>query len=101
MTDREQTITDFESYLVRCSSRGDGKAVRVLKEKRSEVMMGHLYDGEQKGLQDRKLWAYARNRTCGFDPTMWLMILGLLFDLFKMWQEWRKPKESWGMTGHA
>lgn len=71
----------------------------ILGRRRKYVaqFVSHLYDGEEQGLQGGDLYKYARNQTCGFDPWLWITIVNLLFQAFKLWLEWRKahPKH-WG-----
>lgn len=95
MTDREQAIIDFRSYLLRATSRGNFRAVCALREKRLNQVANILVDGEQDGLSGDKLALYTVRR-CRMNPMLWVALFTFVMDAIKLWLAWRNP-QKWGV----
>lgn len=94
MTDRQDMLEEFDLYLGRLAARGRCE-LSVVRDKKLAGFKGHLYDGYYgKGLRGPALYKYARNRTCGFNPLLWIQLLSLLWQIYEFWVEWRNKRET-------
>ncbi len=91
---RADTCVTAMNY-VRCQMNGELGSNR----RHAATFIAHCFDGEEKGLKGRQLYKYARRKTCGFDPWLWITLAGFLVNVFRLWLEWRKehPKH-WGVV---
>lgn len=96
MTTREQVIDRFVLKISRAEATGRKlPGGRRHYDARCREFAGHLFDGEAKGLSGKRLFRYARKKTCGLNPLLWFQLASLMVSLFRLWQEWR-TNERWG-----
>lgn len=89
-------VQDFRAYLLRCTSRGNYRAVCLLRDKRLDRIAQLLADGEATGHEGAALEAYVIKR-CRMNPMLWIALFSIVVDIIKLWLAWRHPQQ-WGVA---